>query len=101
MQSIRENTHPRGLARLLGLLALIGAATLASPAWSQATPPRGGTLTWIIPQEPAAFVPLTTSAGGSTELGPKVIEGLLAYDRELAHRPARHWLAGVGRWPAL
>ena len=83
MQSIRENTHPRGLARLLGLLALIGAATLASPAWSQATPPRGGTLTWIIPQEPAAFVPLTTSAGGSTELGPKVIEGLLAYDREL------------------
>ena len=83
MQSIRENSHPRGLARLLGLLALIGAATLASPAWSQATPPRGGTLTWIIPQEPAAFVPLTTSAGGSTELGPKVIEGLLAYDREL------------------
>ena len=83
MQSIRENSHPRGLARLLGLLALIGAATLASPAWSQATPPRGGTLTWIIPQEPAAFVPLTTSAGGSAELGPKVIEGLLAYDREL------------------
>ena len=78
-----ENSHPRGLARLLGLLALIGAATLASPAWSQATPPRGGTLTWIIPQEPAAFVPLTTSAGGSAELGPKVIEGLLAYDREL------------------
>ena len=28
-------------------------------------------------------MPLTTSAGGSTELGPKVIEGLLAYDREL------------------
>ena len=84
----RNAEHPRKfaparLARLLGLLALIGAATLASPAWSQATPPRGGTLTWIIPQEPAAFVPLTTSAGGSTELGPKVIEGLLAYDREL------------------
>lgn len=71
MQSIRENSHPRGLARLLGLLALIGAATLASPAWSQATPPRGGTLTWIIPQEPAAFVPLTTWPAAARNSGPR------------------------------
>jgi peptide/nickel transport system substrate-binding protein len=83
MQSIQEQDNTGRAVRLLRRLALVAVAALALPAWGQPAPQRGGTLTWIIPQEPAAFVPLTTSAGGSTELGPKVIEGLLAYDREL------------------
>ena len=51
------------------------------------TPVHGGTLTWVVRQEPAAFVPLATTAGSSTDLGPKVVEGLLTYDRELNPLP--------------
>ena len=47
----------------------------------------GGTLNWIIAVEPALFVPLTTSAGGSSDLGPKVVEGLLTYDYDLNPKP--------------
>lgn len=69
-----------GLSRRLGMLAL--GFVLVTPT-IQAEPVRGGTLTWIVTPEPAAFIPLTTSAGGSTELGPKVVEGLLSYDLKL------------------
>jgi peptide/nickel transport system substrate-binding protein len=32
-------------------------------------------------------VPLTTTAGGKHEIGPKVVEGLLTYDEELRPKP--------------
>lgn len=66
---------------LLASGLLLGAAGVAAQAKS------GGTLNWIIASEPALFVPLTTSAGSSCDLGPKVVEGLLTYDYALAPKP--------------
>lgn len=75
----------RRLRRWLVPLLLLAGTSLASAADQ---PRRGGTLNWIVTPEPALFVPLTTTAGGSTELGPKVVEGLLNYDLKLAPVPA-------------
>ncbi len=59
------------------------AAAFSSGALAQAK----GTLNWVIASEPALFVPLTTSAGSSCDLGPKVVEGLLSYDYKLNPQP--------------
>ncbi|GGD89298.1 ABC transporter substrate-binding protein [Caballeronia grimmiae] len=72
--------------RFLGWLlavALIGAETVAVAA----APVSGGTLTWIVTPEPSSIVPLTTTAGGNAEIGPKVVEGLLTYDKDLNPKP--------------
>ena len=53
----------------------------------QAQPRQGGTLNWAINPIPSSIVPLTTTAGGNTEIGPKVVEGLLTYDWNLAPKP--------------
>ena len=53
----------------------------------QPTPKHGGTLTWIVTPEPAQLIPLTTTAGGSADIGPKIVEGLLTYDYDLNPRP--------------
>ncbi|CAM4376023.1 ABC transporter substrate-binding protein [Kerstersia similis] len=76
----------RGLrAVLTAALMLTAVLPVVGQAEPSATPQarHGGTLTWIVTPEPAVFVPLTTTAGGSTELGPKVVEGLLNYDTQL------------------
>ncbi|HXZ07795.1 MAG TPA: ABC transporter substrate-binding protein, partial [Paraburkholderia sp.] len=52
-----------------------------------AAPNHGGTLTWLVAPEPASIVPLTTTAGGNAEIGPKVVEGLLTYDKDLNPEP--------------
>jgi len=52
-----------------------------------AAPNQGGTLTWLVTPEPASIIPLTTTAGGNAELGPKVVEGLLTYDKDLNPKP--------------
>jgi peptide/nickel transport system substrate-binding protein len=36
---------------------------------------------------PASIVPLTTTAGGNAEIGPKIVEGLLTYDYDLKPKP--------------
>ncbi|MGF6820695.1 peptide/nickel transport system substrate-binding protein [Paraburkholderia atlantica] len=54
---------------------------------AQAEPNHGGTLTWLVTPEPASIVPLTTTAGGNAEIGPKVVEGLLTYDKNLNPQP--------------
>ena len=54
-------------------------------ALAQAKP--GGTLNWAISPVPASIVPLTTTAGGNTEIGPKIVEGLLTYDPKLNPKP--------------
>lgn len=92
MTSIQQQTS---ISRIIFSLALaclalpLGASaqTAAQAAANSATPQHGGTLNWIVAPEPAAFIPLTTTAGGSTELGPKVVEGLLTYDFELKPVP--------------
>ncbi|MDR2452059.1 MAG: ABC transporter substrate-binding protein [Candidatus Accumulibacter sp.] len=66
-------------------LAVAAGSLLALDACAQAR--SGGTLNWIIANEPALFVPLTTSAGSSCDLGPKVVEGLLTYDYKLNPLP--------------
>ncbi|QEI07666.1 ABC transporter substrate-binding protein [Pigmentiphaga aceris] len=75
-----------GLSLSLGAVAQT-ASTTAAPVPTDAAK-RGGTLTWIVTPEPAAFVPLTTTAGGSTDLGPKVVEGLFNFDVKLQPIPA-------------
>ena len=78
---------PRLVATLQSLSLVFMLGSLGEAARAQ-TPQRGGTLNWIVTPEPAAFIPLTTTAGGSTELGPKVVEGLLNYDLKLQPVPA-------------
>ena len=71
------------------LFAALIAFTLTSawPALALAAPNHGGTLTWLVTPEPASIIPLTTTAGGNAEIGPKVVEGLLTYDKNLNPQP--------------
>jgi peptide/nickel transport system substrate-binding protein len=52
-----------------------------------AQPQRGGTLNWLVNPVPSSIVPLTTTAGGNAEIGPKIVEGLLTYDYDLKPKP--------------
>ncbi len=76
--------RPAGRFWKLALAAVAG-GLIAAGACAQTR--SGGTLNWIIASEPALFVPLTTSAGSSCDLGPKVVEGLLTYDYQLNPKP--------------
>ncbi|WCM21695.1 ABC transporter substrate-binding protein [Paraburkholderia bryophila] len=67
--------------------ALAAALTTGNITSAAAAPAQGGTLTWIVAPEPASIVPLTTTAGGNAEIGPKVVEGLLTYDKDLNPKP--------------
>lgn len=62
------------------LMSLTGPAALAQAK-------HGGTLNWAVNPVPSSIVPLTTTAGGNTEIGPKIVEGLLTYDEELRPKP--------------
>ncbi|MEM5297761.1 ABC transporter substrate-binding protein [Burkholderia sp. JPY481] len=76
---------------------LISSTTMcAGMLAAQAEPNHGGTLTWLVTPEPASIVPLTTTAGGNAEIGPKVVEGLLTYDKNLNPQPllATAWSVG-------
>ena len=77
----RQRKHIIGIAFIMALAIVSIRGTAA------ATPAHGGTLTWIVTPEPASIVPLTTTAGGNAELGPKVVEGLLTYDKDLNPKP--------------
>lgn len=70
-------------------LAVVAGVLFSAGAMSQtASKPRsGGNLNWIVSPEPALIVPLTTSAGGSCEIGPKIVEGLLTFDFDLNPKP--------------
>ncbi|MDR2128240.1 MAG: ABC transporter substrate-binding protein [Burkholderiaceae bacterium] len=69
------------------LLALLLAAAAFSASHAQQQPTRGGTLNWALRVEPPTLVPINTSAGGATDIGPKVTEGLLTYDNQLNPKP--------------
>lgn len=71
---------------LLRAVSLALAASLSS-AGALADAKRGGNLDWIVSPEPASIVPLTTTAGGNCEIGPKIVEGLLTYDYKLNPKP--------------
>lgn len=68
--------------------ALPAAPAPAAPASAAAASPQpGGTLTWLVTPEPSTIAPLTTTAGGSADIGPKILEGLLTFDVDLKPRP--------------
>ena len=70
-------------------IARVGLASVVM-TWggvAMAEPNHGGTLTWLVAPEPSSIVPLTTTAGGNAEIGPKVVEGLLTYDKNLNPQP--------------
>jgi len=85
-------------ARAIRVVALLASAFIGIvPAGASAAPDHGGTLTWLVTPEPASIVPLTTTAGGNAEIGPKVVEGLLTYDRNLNPKPllATSWVVST------
>ena len=83
-------TRLKTIAAGLALSALVATAALAQPR-------AGGTLNWVVNPAPTALVPLTTSAGGNTDIGPKIVEGLLTYDYDLKPKPllATAWTLGA------
>lgn len=76
-----------GLKTAVAAAAVIAATLGAATSGASAAPKAGGTLTWIVTPEPASIIPLTTTAGGNAEIGPKVVEGLLTYDKDLNPKP--------------
>ena len=76
--------------RFLGLAgATIGAATFGpSFASAQETPRRGGTATLLLAAEPPVITTVAHTAYNSVIASPKVTEGLLEYDFDLAPRPS-------------
>ncbi|MCW5297918.1 ABC transporter substrate-binding protein [Herbaspirillum lusitanum] len=84
-------TKTRTRKRVGKIVAALAAGVLAALAGTgqvgAAEPRHGGTLNWIVTPEPSSILPLTTTAGGNTELGPKIVEGLLTYDFNLNPKP--------------
>ncbi len=77
------------------LLLLSTAATLLPTVVAHAaeTPPRGGTLNFIVEPEPPTILALAHTAGGTQKISPKITEGLLTYDFGLVPKPqlATEW----------
>jgi peptide/nickel transport system substrate-binding protein len=65
-----------------GLVLAFGMASIA-----QAQPRRGGTLNFLVEPEPPALSTIVHTAGPSTKVSAKVLEGLLTYDHDLTPRP--------------
>ena len=70
----------RGALRSAGLVLALGVLA-SSSAHAQAR--HGGSLNWVVNPIPTSLIPLTTSAGGNSDIGPKVVEGLLTYEYDL------------------
>jgi peptide/nickel transport system substrate-binding protein len=64
------------------------ALQLAIVVGASAEPSRGGTLRFLVEQEPTTLVTIAHTAGPSTRVSPKVTEGLLTYDFDFKPRPA-------------
>lgn len=80
-------TYKHALLRRAGRWTTVLLATGIFSLASAAEPRHGGNLNWIVTPEPASIVPLTTTAGGNCEIGPKIVEGLLTYDYKLNPKP--------------
>ncbi|MDD2926594.1 ABC transporter substrate-binding protein [Rhodoferax sp.] len=70
--------------RVIGAVVALGVLTSLS---AHAQPRHGGTLNWVVNPIPTSLIPLTTSAGGNSDIGPKVVEGLLTYGYDLKPKP--------------
>ncbi|KAA5613933.1 ABC transporter substrate-binding protein [Rhodovastum atsumiense] len=73
---------------LLGTAALGLGTALLPVAGARAAPVRGGTLRFLVEQDPTTLVTIAHTAGPSTRISPKITEGLLTYDLNFTPRPA-------------
>jgi peptide/nickel transport system substrate-binding protein len=82
--------HRRTAGFGTALHALVfGALMVCSPPGVlQAEPARGGTLRFLVEQEPTTLVTIAHTAGPSTRVSPKVTEGLLTYGFDFKPQPA-------------
>ncbi len=78
--------HFPTLARRDVLLGTAALAATAAGAHAQA-PKRGGTLVMSIIPEPPSLVCAFNTAAPLTVIGPKFVEGLLAYDFDINPKP--------------
>lgn len=67
---------------------LVGIFLSLSAFRASAEPQRGGTLRFLVEQEPTTLVTIAHTAGPSTRVSPKVTEGLLTYDFDFKPQPA-------------
>lgn len=81
-----------GLATLPFLAGAVGGARTA-----QAAPTRGGTLKLVLATESGNLIPIDNTFGTTGIIGPKINEGLLAYDLKFTPVPqlATAWEAGA------
>jgi peptide/nickel transport system substrate-binding protein len=77
--------HRRTILRVLAIGALIASSL---PQGVDAEPQRGGTLRFLVEQEPTTLVTIAHTAGPSTRISPKVTEGLVTYDFDFKPQPA-------------
>ena len=66
------------IANAWRVLLLTGFALAAPPAL--ADPPRGGTLNYLVEQEPPTLVAIAHTAGATQRIAGKITEGLVTYD---------------------
>lgn len=76
---------------LLSTAALAFAGALPSLSWAQ-EPVQGGSISINVGSEPTALLS-ATNTGSAISIGPKIVEGLLAYDLDFTPRPqlATEW----------
>jgi peptide/nickel transport system substrate-binding protein len=77
--------HRRTVLQALAVGAL---TALSLPGTATADPERGGTLRFLVEQEPTTLVTIAHTAGPSTRVSPKVTEGLLTYGFDFKPQPA-------------
>ncbi len=66
---------------------LVAGLIAFSPAIADTAPKRGGTLNFLVEPEPPALSTIANTAGPSTKVSGKVLEGLLTYDFDMTPRP--------------
>ena len=85
-----KKTFSRTKRRLLASGGVIAAAPLADPAGGRqaAAQARSRTITFVVVPEPPLLVAAFSSAGMVQLVSPKILEGLVVYDRNLDPRPS-------------
>lgn len=73
--------------RLLVLTLSLGAGIFTAAENAHAEPVRGGTLNYVLDRESASILPINTTQYAAMVVGPKIFEGLLAYEKDFTPIP--------------
>ena len=73
--------------RLFALTALLGTSALLATQAARAEPVRGGTLNYVLDRESATILPINTTQYAAMVVGPKIFDGLLAYEKDFTPIP--------------